>query len=224
MVELVQRWRVRRAMLLAGGLMATLGIFLWLLAALRLGGLDAFDATVQAWLVARRSPIWTEIALNLTALGSVTLLTVGTTLLAMLLWTGGRRLAAVDAVLAASVAGVVTQLAKMALQRPRPPVAEQLAAAAGYSFPSGHSSGTAALLTITALHSMETAVSRNQRIALAITHALLIVGVAASRTYLGVHYLSDVIAGICIGVACGLISYAAIRTRRIVRRLRDWLR
>jgi membrane-associated phospholipid phosphatase len=224
LAEQLPRPRVLREMLLAGALVASLGLFLWLLAALRMGGVDSIDTSVQAWLTARRSPLLTEIALNLTALGSATLLTVGTVLLVLLLWTGGRRLAAVDAALASSLAGILTQLAKVALQRPRPPVAERLAGAIGYSFPSGHSSGIAALLTITALHSIEAAASRKQRIVLALAHALLILSVAGSRTYLGVHYLSDVAAGICIGVACGLVAYAAVRTHSIVRRLRTWLR
>jgi len=119
---------------------------------------------------------------------------------------------------------VITRVLKIVLGRPRPAVAEQLVYVAGYSFPSGHSSGITALLTATALHTIEAATTRAQRVVLGIFHALLILGVGWSRIYLGVHYPTDVVAGICVGVACGLAAHGLLRTRTIVRQIRALLR
>jgi len=77
---------------------------------------------------------------------------------------------------------------------------------------------------VTALHSIENASSRPQRIVLGAFHLVLIFGVGWSRIYLGVHYFSDVAAGLCLGIACGLAAHGLLRTRRIVRYLRGWLR
>jgi membrane-associated phospholipid phosphatase len=65
----------------------------------------------------------------------------------------------------------------------------------GYSFPSGHSSAAASVFVGTAV----TYRDKRQKwlLALAIVLPLL---VALSRNYLGAHYLSDVVAGLALGV------------------------
>lgn len=59
----------------------------------------------------------------------------------------------------------------------------------GYSFPSGHSSMTAAIATVVYFY--------NKRLGLLLYGFALVVGV--SRVYVGVHYPVDVIAGLIIG-------------------------
>ncbi|MCM1195112.1 MAG: phosphatase PAP2 family protein [Firmicutes bacterium] len=65
----------------------------------------------------------------------------------------------------------------------------------GYSFPSGHSSGSAATLSATTL----TYKDKKQKwlIALCVTVPLL---VALSRTFVGAHYPTDVVCGLALGV------------------------
>lgn len=222
-VEPLPRRALVRATLLAAVLVASIAVFIELLQRVSAGDTRALDQAVLTWLAAHRTPALTAVAADLTALGSRTLLTVATTLVVALLWTGGRRLAAVDTALASSSAALVTRTTKAFLGRPRPPLTDQLMQVTGFSFPSGHTSGIAALLTATALHTIEAATSRGQRIVLGILHAALILGVGCSRVYLGVHYPSDVLAGICVGIACGLAAHGLVRTRAIVRQLRALL-
>jgi membrane-associated phospholipid phosphatase len=103
--------------------------------------------------------------------------------------------------LAVVIAGQVllTNGIKDVLDRVRPefnPVAETL----GPSFPSGHSAGAAAFLAAVAL-----LVSRgrtpHQRALIVGAAAGLAAGVACSRVMLGVHWLSDVVAGLLFGFA-----------------------
>jgi len=101
------------------------------------------DAEIQSCIVAHRIPQLTEIAVNLTALGSATLLTVATILIAALLWSSRRRLGALDAAVASTFAAVVTAQIKALLQRPRPPLTDRLAVVQDFSFPSGHASASA---------------------------------------------------------------------------------
>ena len=95
--------------------------------------------------------------------------------------------------------GLLTTTVKELADRARPafnPIAETL----GPSFPSGHSSWSAAFLAATAL-----ILSRNRgphtRAALAGVAAGLAVSVAATRVLLAMHWLSDVIAGLALGWA-----------------------
>jgi undecaprenyl-diphosphatase len=216
--EPLPRRAVVRAAILAAILVGSVAVFIYLLQQTLRGGMDAFDRTLIATVAAHRTPAITTVALGLTALGSRVFLWIATTLTCAILWAAGRRLAAIDTALASSAAALVTRLTKVLLARPRP--AEQLIHVGGFSFPSGHASGITALLTAIALHTIETTRSRRMRLALAAAYALLVLGVAGSRVYLGVHYPSDVIAGVCVGVACALGAHGLLRTRAILRTLR----
>src|SRR5581483_607484 len=104
--------------------------------------------------------------------------------------------------------------------RARPSLAEALRQAHGYSFPSGHSMGSTIVfsaLSYLALRSLASWRWRSAAIALAIT---LIVSVAVSRVYLGVHWISDIAAGITCGFtwfAVTTVSYETLRRARALR-------
>ncbi len=88
---------------------------------------------------------------------------------------------------------------KLVVDRDRPDIA-QLAGHAGSSFPSGHSAAAAACWAAIAL-----VVTRRQRISVRTVGAsvavFVAVAVATTRVLLGVHWLSDVVAGVAVGWA-----------------------
>jgi membrane-associated phospholipid phosphatase len=89
---------------------------------------------------------------------------------------------------------------KVILHRPRPAVPHPTVHAGGYSFPSGHAAGAASVylpLAVLLLGSRRRAVRRSAVLG-AVTICLL---VAVSRVMLGVHFPSDVIAGVALGTA-----------------------
>jgi undecaprenyl-diphosphatase len=103
--------------------------------------------------------------------------------------------------------------------RARPDVAEMLRRAHGYSFPSGHAMGsTVAFGALSYLAFRAAAQWRWKSAAIALA-ATLVASVALSRVYLGVHWISDVGAGIFAGLAwvsvC-TIGYEALRRIRAV--------
>lgn len=87
--------------------------------------------------------------------------------------------------------------------RPRP-IFDQLIAGRGPSFPSGHATGTTALLFALAYYA-STGRGRGVRIVLwsaALSGSILM---AATRVYLGVHWPTDVMAGILLGMAWAIV-------------------
>jgi undecaprenyl-diphosphatase len=92
---------------------------------------------------------------------------------------------------------VLVNAVKELLHRVRPtfnPIAETL----GPSFPSGHSATAAALYAAVALVLARRRSPRTRSL-LAGAAATVAIGVAASRVLLGVHWLSDVVAGLSFG-------------------------
>ena len=113
-----------------------------------------------------------------------------------------RRGAANDATLLAAVvfgAEAVNAALKLAFHRPRPELA--FLHLDTYSFPSGHSTAAAAMFGALAFLLWPRARAARRRVALVAAAVVLIGLVGFSRLYLGVHYLSDVLAGLALGAA-----------------------
>lgn len=123
------------------------------------------------------------------------------------LYFAGRRRAAVYVLLVRAVAVVVGFALKEAVRRARPVLAHPVAHASGFSFPSGHASGSAAAYASLALVLGGRWAPRPVRVVLAI---LVPVVVATTRVFLGVHFPSDVVAGLVLGWAVALLTAAAV--------------
>lgn len=170
------------------------------LAVVRGGWVTEGDADVAAW-VARAMPVWAEwVARPLTWIGGPLGVVPLTTAAAVLLARARRRLDALF--VAVSVAGitVIVALLKSAFGRPRPDVGSAVALPESSSFPSGHAATAAVLFGALALLACERAPTpgaARRRIAAGL---LLALAVAASRVVLDVHYVSDVVAGLAVGV------------------------
>ena len=98
---------------------------------------------------------------------------------------------------------------KALLDRPRPP--NSLVATASAAFPSGHA--IAASVTAIGLV-LVLAPAFNRRTHWTVIAASFAALMAMSRTYLGAHWASDVIAGVCIGTGLAVVWPAALELVR----------
>jgi len=115
---------------------------------------------------------------------------------------------------ASAVAGgmALNTLLKLAFHRARPTLSGLAAAIGTYSFPSGHTLGATLLYAVFAAYAIGKVRSRATRICIGVAATLMVALVAFSRIYLGVHYLSDVLAAIAEGIAWFALCYAATAT------------
>nr|WP_255426667.1 phosphatase PAP2 family protein [Pseudonocardia sp. C8] len=176
------------------------------------GGLHR-DAAAAAVLAAGREPAPVTAALVVTEVGN----TVGSTLVALaagavLAWRGRR---AEGACLAAVpiVASLVFTALKRLVDRARPPADLQVLAEANESLPSGHATMAAAAWTALVLVFWPS-LTRRVRVLLTAFAVLWVGAVGFTRVYLGVHWLSDVLAGWALGAGLAFAGVTVLAARR----------
>lgn len=106
--------------------------------------------------------------------------------------------------------------------RARPAVAEMLRSAQGYSFPSGHAMGSTVTFGALSYIAFRILPSWRWKSAAVSLAAALIAAVSLSRVYLGVHWVSDVSAGVIGGLLWVTITTVAYETWRRIRMIRAY--
>jgi undecaprenyl-diphosphatase len=147
---------------------------------------------------------------DVTALGGVTVITL-VSVVGVLAFLMHRRLWH-----AGSLAGTVllafasSEGLKGLYDRPRPDLVPHGSYVYSASFPSGHSTLSAAtFLTLAMLVASLEPVRGTKRMVFALA-ALLVLGIGFSRVYLAVHWPSDVLAGWCLGAAWALGAWTVL--------------
>jgi membrane-associated phospholipid phosphatase len=183
----------------------------------------AADAHAQEVARSVSSPFLDRLAFALAFLGSSPSLTVLSIAIGAVLLKvkARRRFAAFAATMAGG--GLLNVLLKNYFQRPRPEDSHWLATVSGFSFPSGHSMGAMLFfgsLAYVIYFTFER--SRIERVAAIILCVLATLAIGASRIYLNVHYLSDVVAGFLGGLfwigVCISATEGWVRVRDRLRR------
>jgi undecaprenyl-diphosphatase len=169
------------------------------------GDVSALDSAIHLAVVRSRTPWLTIVAVDVTALGSITLVVLLSvfTLVALLVLRDRRN--ALELLAASAGAGILTLLTKNFIERIRPDEAQQLIVVSGFSYPSGHSVSTAAVYLTIAIIACRYVEHSGLKTAIFLAATIVIIMVGASRVYLGVHYATDVVSGISLGVAWSLL-------------------
>lgn len=167
----------------------------------RNGSTQAFDDAVMRWMAAHQNEAMQKAMLEVTALGTGTVVAMIVFIAGMFLWLNKHKHSALLLLVATFGGLVLNNFLKMGFNRPRPQIFKWATYAVSSSFPSGHAMssvivyGTVAYL---AARLQKRAASRVLTLTFA---AVIILLICASRMYLGVHYPSDIAAGLVVGLA-----------------------
>ncbi len=198
--------------------LAAVGLFAGLAEEVLKGATQRFDDSVLLWLNSHASEQFDVAALEVTALGSGTVVWMTVLVATAFLWASRHRYSA--ALLWVAVLGgtVLNILLKNSFNRPRPQLFEWRTPHAGLSsFPSGHAMTSFVVYWTLAylLTRLETSVVLRRLTWLLAIVVILLIGV--TRLYLGVHYPSDVLAGFVIGFAWATFCATGIEVVRYFR-------
>jgi undecaprenyl-diphosphatase len=212
------------------GLHFTIGVALILCAAWAFGAIaedvvngDAItllDVRLAQWFRAHASAGFTDAMLLITHWNGILGSSIMGALLAFWFW---RRKAHywLVVVLVAVPGGMLLNVAlKHVFHRARPSLEDPLLTLTTYSFPSGHTAAATVFYGLLACFLLRRVHAWPARAAIAAACCLMVALVALSRMYLGVHYLSDVLAAAAEGaawLATCIVAVSTLQRRRIAR-------
>ena len=182
--------------------------------------LQTADTRITQWAIAHRSADFTDFFVVMTTIGGPAGVIVIAAIVSAVLFVKRRFRWLLYLAVTAGGGGLLNMELKRYFARARPEIAEMLRRANGYSFPSGHAMGSTVVfgaLSYIAFRAFPQWRWKTAALAFAIT---LILAVAVSRVYLGVHWISDVAAGVACGAIWVGVTTMAYETLRRVRRLR----
>ena len=210
--------------LTAGTLMLTLWAFVFASIAedvMTINKILTLDLRVSQWLHSHATPSFTQFMLLVTHLHS----TVGILALSSLLAIYWLRIKVwtwlITLVLTVPLGMLLNVLLKHIFQRTRPTFDVALLTLDSYSFPSGHAAGATLFYGVLAAWLICTTSSWRWRVFIATLSCFLVTLVGLSRIYLGVHYLSDVLAAVAASSGWLTLSLTAVAIWRRRRRLQQ---
>jgi membrane-associated phospholipid phosphatase len=209
--------RLRRLGLPLLGALLALALSLWAFGAIVdeqiLEGETRTDERLAVWLHGRATEPLTDVFRAITRLGNFITLFAVTLVAVVIFWRRRERIDAAFVALAALGAQVLSTGMKLGFRRDRPFFPDPLATESTFSFPSGHALVSLAVYGSIALVLARRLSSHIERALLLGATALLVIAIGFSRLYLGVHFLSDVLAGYAAGAAWLAFLYVVLEVR-----------
>jgi membrane-associated phospholipid phosphatase len=199
--------------LAAGILVVSTALFILIASNIAAGDpLAAADARTALWLNAHAVPALTLLMLVVTYAHGTLPLCVYAIFMAVTLFRRNERHWAAGVVLAVPVGLLINVLLKHLFRRGRPVLEDPIVTLATYSLPSGHTAG--ATLFYGVFFAYIAAKSRDSRVRAACIAGwlCLVTLVAFSRMYLGVHYLSDILAAVAWSLAWLAVCLLGLHT------------
>lgn len=174
------------------------------------GWTDQWDWNISEQLSLRgddRTGLWAQWLQGVTWIGHFGPRSTIAILLALLIYHWRGLLAAAVFCITPFLASGYSSLFKALFDRPRPNLIAHLDSVSSASYPSGHATGAVLLYLIFAM-----AVPRAWRWPAALLAAIMIIMMAISRLSLGVHWATDIIGGICVGLGFALLARPYLTT------------
>jgi undecaprenyl-diphosphatase len=169
-------------------------------------GVSSVDQSVWQFFVDHGSTRLQSLSRFVTSFGVLGVLLPVAVVVGVVVWIRSRSVAASIAPwLSVVVCGQIVAMLKSTTDIARPPFQSQVIQVLNPSFPSGHTANTTALIvSVVLVVWCVVEVSHRTKTLISISGAMVIIAMSLSRLLLNVHWLSDVLAGWCIGAAVGL--------------------
>lgn len=169
------------------------------------------DNEVYEFIYASESFITTSILLGATKIGEVWAMLSLSLMLIAYLMLKRCKIEALFFVLVMGLSSILNPVLKNIFDRERPTLL-RLIDITGFSFPSGHAMGSTAFFGSVMFIINRKMSGADKGIIIGLC-ALMILMVSISRVYLGVHYPTDIVAGIIGGIFCIVLSTLILRKK-----------
>lgn len=159
------------------------------------------EKVIYEIIIGTLNPFITKFMIFITNIGST--LGVLIIVICFLLWKPTRKIYGIPISLNLILSVLLNNILKIMIKRPRPEIL-WLINETGYGFPSGHSMNNAALYMMISIISLRVIRNRELKLSIAILSFFIVFSIGASRVYLGVHNVGDVLAGWSAGIAIAI--------------------
>jgi len=176
--------------------------------------LTVVDREIAVWLHLHATPTLTEAMKFLSLLASLPVVTGICLFMASYFAWKRSRYPLVALLLAIPVGMLMNGVLKYAFHRSRPSWDAPILIIESFGFPSGHAMAATLLYGFLAAFGVSKVQAWRWRVLVVLSAGLLVVLIGFSRLYLGVHYLSDVLAGMAAGSAWLALCWIAVGTFR----------
>lgn len=203
--------------LLSGAAIAV--VFTWAFSeiaeSVRAGATQSFDDAVMHWMAAHQVKGVQTAMLEITSLGTGTVVGMIVVVAGTFLWLNQHKHSAILLMAATGGGLVLDNLLKIGFNRPRPQIFKWGTYAVSSSFPSGHAMSSVIVYGTVAYLVARLQRNVGSRILTLCFAAFMIVAICSSRLYLGVHYPSDVLAGVVVGLAWAAFCMAVLEAAQL---------
>lgn len=206
------------------GLHLTIGVALMLFAVWTFGSiadevleheeLTVLDVFLANWFHQHKASAWTPFMLFITHWHDTLGVLLMSLVLLVYLYVKKAKYWMAAVMLAVPGGMLLNVLLKYTFQRARPSFEDPLLTLSTYSFPSGHAVGATVFYGVLASYLVCVCLRWRTRALIAAFACCMVALVALSRVYLGVHYLSDVMAAVAVGAGWTSICITAMSTLR----------
>jgi len=181
----------------------------------RRGTTQPFDDAVMHWIANHQNPLVQSAMLEVTALGTGTVVAMIVFIAGLFLWLNQHKHSAILLIVATLGGMVLDNFLKIGFDRPRPQIFKWGTYAVSSSFPSGHAMSSVIVYGTVAYLAARLQRNVASRVATMTFAAVIIVLICCSRLYLGVHFPSDVLAGVTIGLAWAAFCMAVLEAAQL---------
>ena len=209
---------------IALGTLVALGatwIFMRIAAEVREGETQSFDVAVLRYVETHQTPFLDKAMIEITFLGTGVIVMMLVAVSGMFLWLTKHKHSALLLMVSTAGAILLNGLLKAGFDRPRPQVFEWGQHTVSSSFPSGHAMSAATVYMTVAYLAARLQRRHVSRVLTLFAATIVVVLIAISRLYLGVHYPTDVAAGVLIGIAWAALCMAMLEATLLYGRRRS---